>query len=404
MKEVAFINRENELMTLSKICFEADHRKGKFVFISGEDGMGKTSLVHAFYDKSGDGIQYMEYIAEEGVRSPYESFVKLLKPYPNQDMVSKALSYLGVGADGGAPTKKEILFNEMGTTFMNMTRNNVLVVFINRIHLLDKDSIDLFIHVARECAGSKLILIGTYAPDELMTEEGERPLVEMLAELMMEPFFFNLTLEGLSEKHVSELVCSVVGRRDIPSALAKYVLEESDGNPMYALQVLDTLINDKTINLDDKDWPVKFKTDNIKIPQSIKELINARLAKLDDRMMKVIKHAAVLGSSFRYGDLEAFTGIPKSELLDILYKLSEERLIYQDINADDYYRFDHMRIQKVVEESMGDDLEAMHRMAGELIEDMHSARLEEMVFKLAYHFSIAKDWKRAAQYGLATAP
>ena len=142
MKEVAFINRENELMSLGKVYFEADQGRGRFVFIAGQDGIGKTSLIHKFRDNSGEGSLYLEYMAEEGVREPYESFKKMLQSYPDQMVVGKALSYLGAGKDSedSAPAKKEILFNELATTFSNMASEKVLIVFVNRMHLLDKDS------------------------------------------------------------------------------------------------------------------------------------------------------------------------------------------------------------------------------------------------------------------------
>jgi len=87
---------------------------------------------------------------------------------------------------------------------------------LDDLHWADKPSLLLLQFVARELAGSRLLLMGTYRDMELSRQH---PLAESLGELTRERMFQRVLLRGLSREDVARFIevatglVALLGRR-----------------------------------------------------------------------------------------------------------------------------------------------------------------------------------------------
>src|SRR5437667_7592639 len=106
-----------------------------------------------------------------------------------------------------------------------------------RVHWADEGSLRLLEYVARELAGARLLLIGTYRDVELSRRH---PLSQTLAELTRERLFERIILRGLSREDVGRFVEATCGTSP-PAELVATVHAQTEGNPLFLTEVVRLL-------------------------------------------------------------------------------------------------------------------------------------------------------------------
>src|SRR5262249_21084255 len=95
------------------------------------------------------------------------------------------------------------LFDSIAAFLNSASRRQPLVLVLDDLHWADEGSLRLLEFVARELAGARLVLIGTYRDVELSRRH---PLSQTLAELTRERLFERIVLRGLSRDDVGLFV------------------------------------------------------------------------------------------------------------------------------------------------------------------------------------------------------
>ena len=95
------------------------------------------------------------------------------------------------------------LFDSITAFLKTASQRQPIVLILDDLHWSDKPSLSLLQFVARELAGTRLLLVGTYRDMELSRQH---PLAESLAELTRERLFHRVLLRGLDRKDVGRFI------------------------------------------------------------------------------------------------------------------------------------------------------------------------------------------------------
>src|SRR4051794_36653653 len=133
------------------------------------------------------------------------------------------------------------------------------------------------------------------------SEQRGGPFVETLGRMHRIAQTTRIVLSGLAREHAVSLMAAVVG--GIPDqAAAKLVYRlhtETDGNPFYLTEMLRHLMDTGVISmLPGGRCTASAAIDSAGLPDSIREVVRARAARLGDRASIALSMAAVIGQAF----------------------------------------------------------------------------------------------------------
>jgi predicted ATPase len=133
----------------------------------------------------------------------------------------------------------------------------------------------------------------------------------------------------------------------------KSLTSETSGNPFFIREVVQHL----------KDAGELDQVDGIKsaapaakpfVPESVKEVINQRVVRLNDQCNRALSLASVLGREFRLDVLARAGTFNEDELLDALEAAQAAGLIVEEHGVQGRFSFSHALIREVLYEKLSE--------------------------------------------------
>src|SRR5262249_33607562 len=150
------------------------------------------------------------------------------------------------------------------------------------------------------------VVMGTYRTVEIGRAT---PLSDALAELSREHLADRVILRPLTRDEATALIDGL-GQVKATADLVRHILQQSEGNPFF----IEEIIRDR---LDQGD--PQAGADSIRnVPETIRQVVGRRLARLSSAAYEVLRVAAILGDGFSFGALEAALPRLDQDLVEVL--------------------------------------------------------------------------------------
>ena len=117
----------------------------------------------------------------------------------------------------------------------------------------------------------------------------------------MEPNISRIELKGFDDSGVLAFMEAAAGQRleEAATDLAHALCLETEGNPFFVGEVLRSLMETGDIYQDDRGrWTVAGEMSEMVLPNSVREVISARVRRLGAQAGRVLSMAAVIGRDF----------------------------------------------------------------------------------------------------------
>ena len=419
-----FVGRERELGQLKAAFDAALSGQGGLVMVMGEPGIGKTTLTEqlATYVRLRGGQSLVGHCYEEGSLSlPYLPFVEAMRSYILDREPEALAQELGSGAGDVARIVAEIrdrlgieppaattpeedryrLLQSVTTFLRNAAAAQPLCLVLEDLHDADQGTLELLQHVARQLAGARLLIVGTYRDVDV---DRAHPLSATLAELRRGATFDRVTLRGLTTDEVQRMLANIVGR-DAPGRLGEAVHRQTEGNPLFIQEVFRYIAEEGLLKRQADEWTaISIESLVTQIPEGLRDVIGKRLSRLSERTDHVLAVAAVIGRDFDLDTLRAVAGVPEAELLAALEETEHAAVIEERAQVGGArYRFTHAFFrQTLYEELIAPRRLRLHHQIGLALEQRYANRLDEHAAELAEHFTQSADpavLSKAVDYG-----
>src|SRR5262249_5659451 len=212
------------------------------------------------------------------------------------------------------------------------------------------------------------------------------------------PNVLALGLEPLSEDDCLDLVRHRLGAADVPAELARLIAETTEGNPLFAEEMVRYLLESERLSRTEHGVSLRLDGDRIGMPATLSDLIMARVDRLAEAPRHVLQVASVIGRRFPLALLRAV--VDGAEALGgPLRALEEQELIFRAPGAGEEYRFKHALVQDAIYDTLlRPRREELHRRVGEGIERLYADRLGEWAEVLAHHYGRTGRTEKAARY------
>lgn len=266
------------------------------------------------------------------------------------------------------------LFDAYAQFIAGISRIVPLVLVLDDLHWADKPSLLLLQHLARELAGMRVLVVGTFRDTDLVRTH---PLSDVLATLNRESGFERLALRGLSAEECAGYIRATANVEPSPALLAK-IVEETEGNPFFLAEVVNLMAEEGTLD--------KTSLSDITIPDGVREALGRRLDRLSDEANALLQIAAVVGREFPYETLALASGQSDEVLLEAVEEAIEARVIEEQDRAG-YYRFTHHLMQETLLGELSTTRRIrVHGQIGDALERRWGNRADERASRLAQHF------------------
>ncbi len=427
----ALVGRDRVLAQLEDRLTHALAGQRQLVFLSGEAGIGKTTVLDAFLARAASdpdlliarGTCLEHYGAAEAYLPVLEAFGRLLRE-PGAERVIRVLKthapawlvqlpWLEDRGDREALRRellgatKERMLREMAEAVEALTATTPLLLVIEDLHWSDYSTLDLLGMLARRQEAARLLLVGSYRPVDVIVKA--HPLRALVQELRVRRQCEDIALAFLREPHVAAYLAQRFGGHAFPSELARAVHQRTDGNPLFMVRVVDELVALRVLELEDDRWRLRGPVTEIRraVPESLRALVEQQMNRLPPEAQRVLEAASVLGNDFTIGSVAIGLGghpLAVEERCDALARegqfLSAAGLFaLPDGTNVARYRFTHSLYPHIIAERVHAGWRLrLHKRVGEWLEHTYGAQATGIAGSLAWHFEEAGDYQRAIRY------
>lgn len=402
-----FVGRGHELELLHSRLALATRGRGQVVGILGEAGIGKSRLVFEFRrtlhelritclegrcQSYGSAIPYLPVldILRQNFRitdldSPDTIAAKVRLGLQELEMdseewtpcllhlfgVKEGTERLAALSPGAIKARTFETLRQMG---LQGSRRRPIVFVLEDLQWIDATSEECFTALIESLLGAPVLLIATYRP-------GYRP------PWVDQPYMTQVALQPLPPEHSATVVRSVFESDDLPEPLERLIVERAEGNPFFIEELARAV--EETGRL----------RPPLTVPETIQEVLLARVDRLPDAGKRLLQAAAVLGRRVPLPLLRALWDGP-GELGPHLRELTRLHFLYPATGGTEpVYAFVHTLTQEVAYESLPlAERQALHATAGRALEVAYAGRLEEVYDRLGHHYSRAEVADKAIEY------
>ena len=414
-----FVGRESELSLLQERWAEARAGRGQVVCLMGEAGIGKSRLLlefqrcladepvtwltgrcisygkemaylpiidllkHNFQVEEGDDDTTISAKIERGMEAlgaelqPAIPHVKyLLSVSPGDDAVLRM----------DAQRRRLRLFEALRTMMLHGGQHRPLVLVVEDLHWIDKTSEEVLLHLADSITAARVLLLVTYRPG-YPNPFGERTYTTRIG------------LRTLSDHDSLRLAAGMLAMAEFPPELRDLVIRKAEGNPFFLEEVLKSLLEVGALRQRDGRYVLTKQVSEIYVPNTIQDVIMARIDRLDGVPKRALQLASVIGREFTFRLLERISDV-HAQLERFLQELKVLEFIYErSFYPELAYMFKHALTHDVAYNSLlVQHRKELHRLIAMAIEDLYAERLAESYEMLAYHYEHGEVWEKALEY------
>lgn len=307
---------------------------------------------------------------------------------------------------------QEKIFQQYADVLQALAREHTLVLILDDLQWADGASLNLLFYLARQLKTSRVLLLGTYRPDDVaLGRDGERhPLEPILNELKR--YFGEIVIDlGAAQAaegraFVDALVDAEPNRLD--ETFRSELFARTEGQPLFTVELLHTLRERGDLVRDaEGKWSASPTLNWETLPARVEGVIEERLARLDDTLRETLNIGSVVGYQFAAQVVARVQQVPERELLkNLTHELEKRhRLVVEQGETRvgkqflSQYRFIHALVQQFLYNELGGgERRVMHGEVAETLEQLYGEHTDEIVVDLARHFQEAGDVDKAAVY------
>ena len=452
------VGREGELAKLHNLFEKALAGERQIVFVTGEPGIGKTTLVETLLQSLASSVQSLE--SED--QKPLLLRARTLDPRPQTlDTlpwigrgqcveqhgageaylpVLEALGRIGRAAGGEqfvailhqfAPTwlvqmpallateeletlqrrvvgaTRERMLREMVEAIETLTAHCPLVLWFEDLHWADASTVDWLAALAHRGAPARLLVIGTYRPSDLSLSG--HPLRAVKQELVAKGQCEELWLPFLSAEEVTHYLTRRYPEHQFPSGLGIAIYRRTDGNPLFVVNMVEYLAVQGVIAEVDGHWRLQTGVEEVgrEVPESLRQLIEKHIERLSEERQRLLEVASVVGVTFSATAVAAGLQVGVKTVDQQCETLARTGHFLRAQGIEEWpdgtmggqYSFLHALYQQGLYERVTEPRRVrLHRRIGEQKATAYGERAREIASELATHFSAGRDFPRAVQF------
>ena len=406
--------------------------RGSLVCVSGEAGVGKSTLVEEFLtslktsghscnvargrcsERLAEGEAYLpvlealDSLLHSGSGDSASRIMKTLAPSwflelaPAQQQDSTMIRL----ADSKA-TSQERLKREFFAFLQELCRHRPLLLVLEDVHWIDTSTVDLLGYVTSRFEALPLLVVVTYRPGEMV--ERIRPLHQLRLELEGRGLSRELNLNCLAKADVESYLALEFPQHRFPPSFAELLWKRTEGNPLFMVDLVRDLRDRKIIVQDQGRWVLSQPVEEIGggVPASVRSMIQRKIDSLNEQDRRLLQAASVEGAEFHSVVLAAATSADAAEVEERLENIERIHFFVEKLGEKEFpdgtltlhLRFVHALYQNALWATLSPTRRtSLSAATAHALLRLHPASQANVAHQVALLFESARDFSRAAEF------
>src|SRR5215510_48956 len=425
------VGREAECAQMQQWWAKAVQGERQVGFVTGEAGIGKTTLVEAFLARvRGDRtlwIGHGQCIEQYGAGDAYlpvlealarlcrgpegQHFSAFLDQYAPSWLVQmptlRSMAELDALQRRGRGATQARMLRELAEAIEALTAERPLLLVLEDLQWSDYATLEWLACVARRREQAQLLVLGTYRPMDVLVRA--HPVRTVVQELQRHGQCAELPLASLTDAGVAAYVAVRYAGRSLPEGLARLIRRRTGGNPLFMVSVVDAIERQGLLQEGAQASTVLEGLEAVAIglPESLRHLIEQQLGQVSPEDRRVLEAASVAGVEFSAAAVAAGVNLEELDVEERCAALARREQFVQARGTAEWpdgtvaarYGFIHAVYQEGVYEGVPAGRRVwLHQRIGARQEAGYGAQAREIAAELAVHFERGRDARRAVQY------
>ena len=432
------VGRDQERAALREGFESAAAGRGLLLCVTGETGIGKTTLVEDFLSELASAgrvhgsargrcserlagaeaylpiLEALDSLVRGAAGEAAARAMRLLAPswYAQVAPATVGDTVGGSAAPHRAATQEQ-LKRELVAFLEELSRSRPLVVFLDDVHWADASTVDLLAYLGARCAGLRLLVLLTYRPTELLL--GQHPFVPVQLELQRYGVCREVPLGFLGRAEVESYLSLAFPGHRLPAEFAAVIHAKTEGSPLFLVDLLRYLRDRGVIAEGPRGWGLAKAVPDFQheLPESVRSLIRKKLDQLGEVDRRLLSAASVQGYEFDSGVVARVLGMEAAEVeerLDVLDRVHALVRLRREQEFPDgtlvlRYQFLHVLYQNALYAALQPTRRACYSAAvAQALLDHYGEQSAAIASELALLLETARDWGRAVEFFLRRGP
>jgi len=444
----ALHGRARALATLRDALATALDGRRQVLFVAGEAGIGKSTLIEHFMSTAlpvGTALALGQCVELYGPGEPYMPVLEALGMLCRRDDGAETvallrrvaptwlaqLPWLHDEADRTAlraeraGTTQDRMLREFGELVDGWTARRPLVLVLEDLHWSDQATVQLIGYLARRRGPAALLLLGTFRPADVLLDD--HPFGGIRQELRLHRLCAEVDLEALAEADVGALVAERLGTEG-PEDFVRALHAHTEGLPLYVAHVLDELLAAGRLRRDDPPAAAGSEggagrpraqggwifppPEAFGVPDTITGVIDKQAARLPAERQRLLEAASVAGVEFMHFALAGPLALDPQAVRGELDTLAAQRhwlrstgvVMLPDGRLGMRYAFRHALVRRTLYQRVGTAQRlGWHRQIAAALLEAHGPAADEAAAELAMHLERGGEPLAAARQLAAAA-
>lgn len=424
------VGRDAALGRLQSALAAAQRGQRQLVFVLGDAGIGKSSLVERLSGEATSRVAFGQCIEHYGSSEPYMPVLEALNALCRSDGGAavvdtmrrvaptwlQQLPWFAERQDerdaqraAAAGTTQDRMLREFGELIDRIAAERPVLLVLEDLHWSDHATVQLLGYLARRRGPAALMVLGTFRPTEPILQD--HPLASLRQELRLHRLCTEVDLESLSEAQLGDYLQVRFGG-PAPEPFVRTLHAHTSGLPLFIVNVVDELVETGRLHRGEAGWEFP-EAGGLAVPPSIVGVIERQIARLSPLQQRVLGAASVAGVEFAHLPLAEVLQMPAPEVQGLLDEAAARLSWLRCVGAISLeggqvaarYVFDHTMYRHVLHERLAAAQRLLwHRAWAAALASMHGRAVADFATELALHFELGDaPADAAAQWAIAAA-
>jgi DNA-binding winged helix-turn-helix (wHTH) protein/predicted ATPase len=427
----SFVGRDLEMKRLEGHFENMLGGGGKLVFLTGEAGMGKSSLAARFIEsihprrpelRVATGRSVEQYGPGESYLPFLDALSGLVREHGDQignhlrrqaptwclqlPAFTSAAEMEALRSETAGATKQRML-REIGDALAALSLDAPLLLLLEDLHWADRPTIDLLRHLCHRVETQRVLLLATVRPEDVQIPN--HALKNFIADMKARQSCDEIVLDALTGDEVRILLSRRFEPNQFPDEFASLIWKRTDGNPLFTVSLLDFLACSGDIVHDGVSWNIASPPTQMvqKIPDSVRTMIRQKSEALEPDARLALQYASIEGEEFLSSVVARLLGSEQLSVEEGLVSLAQNHRLIRVRGEEELpdgalvtrYAFAHALYQNVFyEEIVAARRIQLHAIAGEQLLKHYGDSAPRIAGQLAMHFERGRNWVRAVEF------
>ena len=421
------VGRAKERSALRAHAAAAASGRAILLGVSGEPGIGKTTLVEDFLGELASGgwsiargrcserlagteayLPLLEAL-ESLIHASDPSLARLLKqvaPTWSAELVPLSSSEARLPVNQVRAASQERMKRELATFLAELSRLQPLALLLEDLHWADTATIDMLSFLAARFDGLAMLIVATYRPSDLLL--AKHPFLHIKPDLQARGLCHEVPLDFLLETEIAEYLSLEFPNHQFPADLPALIHLKTEGSPLFMADLVRYLRQRGVIAQTNGLWTLAQALPEIEkeLPESVRGMIERKIGQIEEEDRRLLMAASVQGYQFDSAVVTHVLRIEAEHVEESLERLERVFAFVRLVSEHELpnktftltYRFVHVLYQNALYNSLRPTRKvALSREVAQTLETFYRDQRGTVANELATLWEAAREYAAAGE-------